>query len=151
MDCPARGHTGRGNIKIQDRKRRRYCCTEGGKPFSERTGTPFLHAHTPTETITTVLTLIACGCPIPALEAAFGFQRRTVRAWLDKAGRHSKALHAALVLRPQVLHPVQVDEIFVHTQRGWHYLFLALCVSTRLWLGGLVSPRRDKKTGRGLA
>ena len=150
-DCPARGHTGRGNIKIHDRKTRRYRCTECGKTYSERRGTPFLYAHTPTETITTVLTLIAFGCPIPAIEAAFGFQRRTVRAWLDKAGSHSRAVHEALVLRPQVLHQVQCDEIFVRTQHGWQYLFMALCVSTRLWLGAVVSPRRDKKTTRRLA
>ena len=145
LDCPARGHIGRGNIKIHDRKTRRYRCLICKRTFSERTGTPFLYAHTPTETITQVLTLIAFGCPIPAIEAAFGFQRRTVRAWLDKAGSHSKAIHEALVLKAQVLHQVQCDEIFVRTQHGWQYLFMALCVSTRLWLGAVVSPRRDKQ------
>ena len=151
LDCPARGHTGRGNIKIHCHKRRRYRCVICKRTFSERRGSPFLYAHTPPETITQVLTLIAFGCPIPAIEAAFGFQRRTVRAWLDKAGTHSRAVHEAFVLRPQVLHQVQVDEIFVRTQGGWQYLFMALCVSTRLWLGGLISPRRDKKATRRLA
>ena len=151
LDCPARGHTGRGNIKIHDRKRRRYRCLICKRTFSERAGTPFLYAHTPTETITKVLTLIAFGCPIPAIEAAFGFQRRTVRHWLDKAGAHSKTIHEALVLRPQVLQQVQVDEIFVRTQHGWQYLFMALCVSTRLWLGAVVSARRDKKATQRLA
>ncbi len=151
LDCPARGHTGRGNIKIHCHKRRRYRCSECGRTFSERNGTPFLYAHTPSETITQVLTLIAFGCPIPAIEAAFGVQRRTVRAWLEKAGAHSQALHEALVLRPQVLQQVQCDELFVRTQSGWHYLFMALCVSTRLWLGGLISPRRDKQATLRLA
>ena len=52
MDCVARGHTQRGNIKIHCHKRQRYRCTECSKTFSERRGTVFQHAHTPSETIT---------------------------------------------------------------------------------------------------
>lgn len=160
-DCPARGHTARDNIKIHCRKRRRYRCTVCGKTFSERTGTPFLHAKAPTETIILVMTLIAHGCPLAAIEAGFGFQRRTVRDWLVKAGRHCHDVHEHLVLQPQVLQHVQCDEVYVRQQhppaaetrgkrdrrreRGrWLYLFSAVCVSTRLWLGGVVSPRRDE-------
>lgn len=151
MDCVARGHTGRGNIKIHCRKRRRYRCTECGKTFSERQGTVFYHAHTPEETITLVLTLITYGCPVGAIEAAFGFQRRTVRQWLDKAGQHCRSVHQHLVLRPQCLQHVQVDELFVTTQRGLVYLFSALCVSTRLWLGGFITDKRDRAAARRLA
>lgn len=143
-DCVARGHTGRGNIRIHCHKRRRYRCTCCGKTFSERQGTPFHYSRTPVDTMTLVLTLVAYGCPIAAIEAAFGFDRRTVRAWIDKAGRHAQALHEHLVLRPQVLHHVEVDELFVRTQRRVVYLFSALCVSTRLWLGGFVSRKRDQ-------
>ncbi len=138
MDCPARGHTGRGNIRIHCRRRKRYRCTQCGKTFSERRGTPFLHAHTQPETITLVLTptaltpialtlialtLIAHGCPVVAIEAAFvaersfGSQRRTVRGWIEKAGGHCRTVHEQLVLQPQVLHYVQADEIFSTTCR----------------------------------
>lgn len=108
LHCPnadgvARGHTGRGNLKIHSHKRRRYRCTECGKTFSERQGTPFYYSHTPQEATTCVLTLIAYGCPVAAIEAAFDFDRRTVRAWTHKAGRHCQRLHEHLVLRPQVL------------------------------------------------
>lgn len=150
-DCPARGHTGRGNIKIHCHQRRRYRCTECGKTFSERAGTPFFYAHTPEETMTLVLTLIAYGCPIGAIEAAFGLQRRTVRHWLKKAGDHCQAVHEHVVLQPQSLQHVQVDEVFVTTQGGLVYFFTALCVSTRLWLGGLMSRRRDQAAARRLA
>jgi len=160
LDCPARGHTGRGNLKIHCRKRRRYRCTECGKTFSARRGTPFYHAKTSPAIITQVLTLIAYGCPIGAIEAAFDLQRRTVRGWILKAGLHCQALHEQLVLQPQVLQHVQCDELFVRSQRGsarrgsrhqWLYLFSALCVSTRLWLGGLVSSSRDERAARSLA
>ncbi len=151
MDCVARGHTQRGNIKIHCRRRRRYRCTECGKTFSERRDTLFYHTHTPEETITLVLTLIAYGCPIGAIEAAFGFQRRTVRAWLSKASAHCQRLHEQLVLEPQCLQHVQVDELFVRRQPGMVYLFSALCVSTRLWLGGFITEKRDMAAARRLA
>lgn len=115
---------------------------------------------TPTDTIALVLTLVAHGCPIAAIEAAFHLQRRTVREWVGKAGLHAKDLHEALVLQPQNLQRVEVDEIFVRSQSGavrrgsryrWHYLFSAICVPTRLWLGGCVSTTRDKASARVMA
>jgi len=163
-DCVARGHTSRGNIKIHCRRRKRYRCTECRKTFSERTGTPFFHAKTDPSLIVTIITLIAYGCPLAAITAAFGVQRRTVRCWLLKAGAHSREIHEALVLRPQVLGHVQADEIFVRAQsegspsegrfrrgRRWLYLFSAICVTTRLWLGGLISTERSEKAARPLA
>lgn len=161
MDCPARGHTARGNIKIHCRKRNRYRCTVCQKTFTERTGTPFSHAKTDPSLIVTILTLIAYGCPLAAIKAAFGFDRRTVRDWILKAGSHSQAVHEAIVLHPQVLQYVQADEIFVRSQtegepRGksghrWLYLFSAVCTSTRLWLGGLLSTERSEEAARPLA
>ncbi len=152
-DCPARGHTGRGNIKIHCRRRGRHRCTECNKTFSARRGTPFYHAKTAPEIITQVLTLIAYGCPVVAIEAAFSLQRRTVRAWIKKAGDHCRTVHEHLVLQPQVLQHVQVDEIFVRKQgrRRFVFLFSALCVSTRLWLGGLLSQQRNKQATRNMA
>lgn len=160
MDCPARGHTGRGNIKIHDHKRKRLRCTVCKKTFSHRTGTPFLHVKTEPDTIALVLTLIAHGCPVAAIEAAFAVQRRTVRQWVEKAGQHAKTVHEAIVLHPQVLQRVEVDELFVRSQSGaerkgsryrWHYIFSSICVPTRLWLGGLVTARRDAASARHLA
>jgi hypothetical protein len=39
---------------------------------------------------------------------------------------------------------VQADEIKTKTQRGSFWMALAMMVSTRLWLGGAVSERRDE-------
>jgi transposase-like protein len=72
MDCPARGQIDEGNIRIHSRKRARYRCCVCGKTFSQRAGTLFFRRRTDEETISRVLTLIGNGCPIPAIEAAFG-------------------------------------------------------------------------------
>jgi transposase-like protein len=144
MDCPARGQVGEGNIGIHSRKRQRYWCKVCKKPFSARAGTPFYRRRTDEETITRVVTLIDHGCPLPAVEAAFGFQAQTVREWMQASGQHMEAVHHQLVVQPRDLVQVQADEIRVKTQQGVVWMALALMVATRLWLGGVVSPRRDR-------
>lgn len=159
-DCPARGHTERGNIKIHCHKRQRLRCTVCRKTFSHRTGTPFWGLKTDTSIIVLIVTLIAYGCPIAAIEAAFGFERRTIRKWIRKTGTHVKNVHQEIVLQPQVLQHVQVDELFARTQQGatrkssrhrWCYLFSAISTTTRLWLGAVVSDKRDRAAARTMA
>lgn len=144
MDCPARGQVGEGNITIHSRKRERYWCKVCEKAFSARAGTPFYRRRTDEETITRVVTLVDHGCPIPAIEAAFGFQAQTVREWMQASGQHAEAVHQHLVVGERDLVQVQADEIRVKTQSGVVWMAMALMVSTRLWLGGVVSPRRDR-------
>lgn len=144
MACPARGQTGEGNIRIHSRNRARYRCTVCGKTFSDRAGTIFFRRRTDEQTITRVVTLVSHGCPIPAVEAAFGFQAQTVREWADAAGVHSEAVHQAEVVQERDLVQVQADEIHVKTQAGVLWMAMAMMVSTRLWLGGAVSPSRDR-------
>jgi hypothetical protein len=105
-----------------------------------------------TELFEIVATLLAHGCPIPAIVAAFKLDVRTVRSWLLKAGLHCEQVHEHVVQSQQIdLEQVQADEIKVRTQGGTIWMALAMMVSTRLWLGGVVSPRRDKKLIRQLA
>jgi transposase-like protein len=144
MECPARGQRGEGNIWVHSRQPVRYKCTVCGKTFRERAGTIFFGRRTEEETITQVVTLVGHGCPIAAVEAAFGLQARTVRAWVAVAGAHCEALHQAEVLRPRALHQVQADEIRLKTQGAVLWVAMALMVSTRLWLGGVVSAKRDR-------
>ena len=76
--------------------------------------------------------------------AAFGLDARTVRAWYARSGQQGERVHEALVGRSHLdLGQVQADEIRVKTQHGIIWMAFALMVSTRLWLGGAVSPRRD--------
>ncbi len=51
--------------------------------------------------IVQALTLVSYGCPIGAIEAAFGLQARTVRGWVAAAGRQSAAVRHHLVQQPQ--------------------------------------------------
>jgi hypothetical protein len=53
-------------------------------------------------------------------------------------------VHHDLVVQPRELHQVQADEIRLKTQSGVLWKALALMVSSRLWLGGVVSPSRDR-------
>jgi transposase-like protein len=142
-DCPARGRMDAGNIWIHARNPPRYRCTVCGTTFSERAGTLYYRRSTDEATITRVVTLIAHGCPIPAIEVAFGVQRQTVRDWVDVAGGQCAAVHQQVVCHPRDLGQVQADEIRVKQQGQVVWVALAMQVVTRLWLGGAVSVRRD--------
>jgi transposase-like protein len=144
MACPARGQVNKGNVIGHGRKRPRFRCTVCGTTFSPRSSTPFHRRSTAVELIVQVVTLVSFGCPIPAIEAAFGLQARTVREWVRAAGRHSDALQQHLVQQPQDLGQVQADELRVRVAGGVVWMALAMVVSSRLWLGGVVSTKRDR-------
>src|SRR5439155_10830824 len=141
--CPARGQTGQGNIGIHSCKDKRFLCTACHKTFSATKGTAFYRLRTPAETVALVLTLLAHGCPVQAIVAAFGFDERTVAAWGARAGRQGQAVQEHLVEQPRDLGQVQADEIRVKKQGGSVWMALAMMVKTRLWLGGEVSEQRD--------
>ena len=98
----------------------------------------------PGDLVALILTLLAHGCPVQAIVAAFGFDERTVAAWRTRAGRHGQAVQEHLVEQPHDLGQVQADEIRVKTQGGIVWMALAMMVSTRLWLAGEVSAQRDE-------
>jgi transposase-like protein/IS1 family transposase len=145
MSCPARGQSGEGNIVIHSRQEARYKCKECGQTFAASTGTPFYRLRHSVELVTTVVTLLAHGCPIQAIVAAFGLDERTVSAWQKRAGQHCQEVHEHLVEQPRDLEHVQADEIWVKVQGHVVWLAMALMVRTRLWLGGVVSPQRDER------
>ena len=146
VECKARGQVGQGNIVIHSRKRPRYRCKTCGKTFSGKQGTMFAGLRKPTEVIVTVVTLLAYGCPVQAIVQAFGLDERTVASWRDRAGKQCEQVHQVLVEQGQLdLVHVQADEIRVKGRKMIVWMGLALMVSTRLWLGGVVSPTRDSK------
>ncbi len=143
--CAARGQVGQGNIEIHSQKERRYQCQTCGRTFAATTGTPFYRLQTAADTVTLVVTLLAHGCPLQAIVAAFGFDERTVAAWQAKAGAHCQQVHAHLVPQGALdLGHVQADELWVKVVGSTVWMALALAVPTRLWLGGVVSPHRDR-------
>jgi len=143
MDCPARGQAGKGNLGVHSRQDQRWRCRVCGKTFAATQGTAFYRLRTPVELMVVVVTLIAHGCPLQAIVAAFGFDERTVAAWLERAGRQSRAVHKHLVEQPRDLGQVQADELRVKAQGHILWMAMAVMVSTRLWLGGEISPHRD--------
>jgi transposase-like protein len=142
--CPARGKTGEKNVIIHSRKPERYKCTVCNKTFSAKVGTPFYWLHHSADLVTIVMTLIAFGCPVQAIVAAYGLDERTVMTWQQRSGEHCQRVHAHLVQRPRDLIHVQLDEIRVRAQGMVLWLAMAVMVSTRLWLGASVSQHRDE-------
>ena len=143
--CAKRGQIGQGNIKLHSRLEARFRCTACLKTFSVTTGTPFFGLKKEYELYAKVITLLTWGCPIQAIVQTFGLDERSVAAWRDKAGKHCQTIHQAKVVQGQLdLHQVQADEIRVKGRAWVGWLAMGSMVSTRLWLGGVVSPKRDK-------
>lgn len=174
--CRHRGLRGQGNIRVHSYQEGRYRCTTCGDTFGPTRGTAFFRLRTPATVVTTVLTLLSHGCPPQAIVAAFGLDERTVASWQQRAGAQCQRVHTHLVQAGQVdLQHVQADEIYVKvctppqlegaetgaehtpaapesaegTGRVWQAM--AMAVPSRLWLGGVLSARRDKQLIRTLA
>ena len=142
--CPARGRTGEMNIVIHSRKPEHYKCTLCGKTFSAKVGTPFYRLHHSADLVTIMMTLIAFGCPVQAIAAAYGLDERTVMSWQQRSGDHCRRVHTHLIRRPRDLIHVQLDEIRVKAQGTVLWSAMAVMVSTRLWLGASVSQHRNE-------
>jgi transposase-like protein len=151
LECVARGQRGRGNITIHSRQEKRYKCTLCGKTFSATRGSIFYRLRSDPATVLLVVTLLANGCPVQAIVVAFGLDEDTVQDWWRRAGEHCQGVHQQVVgQRALDLEQVQADEIKVKTQAGTVWLAMATMVSTRLWLGAVVSQQRDLNLIRAL-
>jgi transposase-like protein/IS1 family transposase len=150
--CHTSGRVGGGNIVVHSQKQQRYKCKCCGKTFSESYGTSLYRVKKASELFVLVVILLSHGCPVPAIVVAFGLDERTVKSWLHKAGSHAQRVHEAMMSQQQLdLQQVQADEIRVKMQRKVLWMGMALMVSTRLWLGGVVSERRDMSLAQRLA
>lgn len=146
IDCPARGRRGEGNITVHSQKEKRCHCHVCNTTFAVSKGTLFYRLRTDPQIVMWVIVLLAYGCPVQAIVKAFGFDERTVKNWWQRAGVHCAHVHEAVIAsQPLDLQQVQADEIKVKVQGGSVWMALAMMVSTRLWLGGVISPRRDKR------
>ena len=144
IECPARGQVGKKNIGVHDQKKKRYICHVCERTFSASNGTLFYRIRTEPKTVLLVIALLVYGCPVQAIVQAFGIDERTVRNWWRRAGLHCQTFHERMLDQHQLeLGQVQADEIKAKTQKGAIWMAMAMMVSTRLWLGGAVSPYRD--------
>ncbi|GAC1314988.1 MAG: hypothetical protein NVSMB27_50250 [Ktedonobacteraceae bacterium] len=134
-----------GNIAIHDRQRQRYRCKMCKHTFSARRGTMLEGLRTPTEVIVIVVTLLAYGCPIQAIVHAYGLDERTVADWQKRAGKHCQQVHHALVEQGKVATShVQADEIRAKGRKLIAWMGMAIDATSRLWMAGVVSARRDR-------
>ena len=98
------------------------------------------------ELMVIVVTLLAYGCPTQAIVHAFEIDERTVARWQERAGVHCQRVHYDQVVQGKLdLHHVQADEIRGKGCQMIPWIAMAMMVSTRLWLGGVVSLRRDRR------
>jgi transposase-like protein len=143
--CWVYGRSGAGAITIHSQKEQRYRCKRCGKTFSATAETPFYRLHHPHALVVIVVTLLAFGCPVQAIVAAFGLDERTVAAWQRRAGRQGERVHNHLVQAGAVtLGQVQADELRVRVVGGIVWQAMSIGVASRLWLGGAVSATRDR-------
>ena len=143
--CVDKGKAGNGNIVWFQRKRQRCKCQTCGRTFSYKRETMFYGLRTDVGVVEKVVTLLAYGCPVQAIVAAFKVDERTVRVWQHRASVHSQAVHEAHI-EPLNLEQVQADEMRIKLQgKQVVWVAMALMVSTRLWLGAVMSTRRDSQ------
>jgi transposase-like protein/IS1 family transposase len=143
--CSARGQKAQGNIIIHDRKRQRYRCKACKHTFSARRGTMLEGLRKPMDLIVIVVTLLTYGCPVQAIVHAFELDERTVADWRDRAGAPCQKVHKELVEQGRLdLMHVQADEIRVKGCKMIAWMGLAMMVSTRLWVAGVVQVSRDR-------
>lgn len=143
--CPNSVCAASGRIGVHSHKQRRYICHACKRTFAATTDTPLYRLKQPVEVLLLVVTLLAYGCPIPALVAAFGLDERTIAAWQRKAGQHAKRVQEQLVCQATVeLGQVQADELYTKTQAGPVWIATAMTVFSRLWLWGAISWQRDQ-------
>ena len=149
--CRAYGRLGEDHVVIHSQKERRYQCKRCRRTFTETRDTPFYRMHKPKWLVVAVVTLLAHGCPLQAIVAAFGIDERTVARWQRESGSQCKRVHEHMVEAGRVrLLQVQADEIRVKAVGGIYWLASALEVRSRLWLGGVVGHSRDRHLIRSL-
>lgn len=143
--CPNSACDASARIGVHSHKQRRYICHACKRTFADTTGTPLYRLKQPLDLVLLVVTLLAYGCPTPALVAAFGLDERTIAAWQRKAGQHAKRVQQQLVCTGSLeLGQVQADELYTKTQAGPVWIATAMTVFSRLWLWGAISWQRDE-------
>jgi IS1 family transposase len=91
-----------------------------------------------------VVTLLAYGCPIQAIVHAYGLDERTVASWQKRAGKQCQRVHAAIVEQGKLaLSHIQADELRAKGRQMIVWMAFAVDATTRLFLAGVVSERRD--------
>ena len=95
--CSARGVVGQGNVIVHSRQEQRFRCRTCGQTFTVTKGTALYRLRTDADVVCLVVTLLAHGCPVQAIVAAFEVDERTVRSWQQRSGQQCQNVHQHLV------------------------------------------------------
>ncbi len=77
---------------------------------------------------------------------AYGLDERTVADWQKRAGKQCQQVHRAIVEQGKVARfQVQADEMRVKGRKRMAWMGLAIDATSRVWMAGVVSPRRDRE------
>lgn len=108
MDCPARGQKGKDNIHVHSQKNKRCQCKVCGQTIAVTTEMIFYRLRHASELVIQVITLLAYGCPVPALskpldwmngqfvigtDAPVYTQQRSQREEVDGSFLHAIKIH----------------------------------------------------------
>lgn len=97
------------------------------------------------EIVIRVVTLLSYGCPIQAIVHAYGLDERTIADWQSRSGKHCEKVHHSIVEQGNVKSQhIQADEIRAKGRKIIIWIALAMDVTTRLWMAGVVSTSRDR-------
>jgi transposase-like protein len=143
--CPNSACDATARIGVPSHKERRYSCHGCTSTFADTTGTVLYGLKQPLWLVLVVLTLLADGCPVPAMVAAFDLNERTIASWQRKAGQHAKTVQQQVVCQGQIdVGPVQADEVYTKTYAGPLWIATAMTVFSRRWLWGAIGWERDE-------
>ena len=146
--CPHFRQPGQGNIvrhsfyKTSQGRRRRYRCKACGRTFSSTWGTAYYRLQRSRAFFDSVATMSVNGVGKSAIARIRGLSRSTVCRWLEVAFRYARHFNSK-ALEGYELTELQADEIrtFVGSKQKVMWLFTALEVSSRLWVGLVVGSR----------
>jgi len=143
--CPDYGKVGAGNAGIHSRKEKRFVCRTCGKTFAATYGTPLYRRRPDHQLMAWMVSPLAHGCPLEAIEATLEVDPRPVQKLWVTSGRPCQRIHEAKIPAGRLnLGQVQMDERRHKIQGAVLWIAKALAVTTRLRLGATVSLQRDK-------
>lgn len=118
-DCPDRGKTNHGNIKVHSYKERRYYCITCGQTFSAARDTIFYRLHTNRQDFIEAVGMLAERCSLRGIARVKRVKPDTVLHWLEIAGAQAATVNAQQIQNLR-LTQVQIDELwtFVKKNRG---------------------------------
>ena len=150
-NCPHFRKHRQGNIirhsfyKTRQGRRRRYRCKDCSRTFSSTYGTAYYRLQSSRTCFDDVATMSVNGIGKSAISRIKNMSWNTVDRWLHLAFLFAQQFNAHVLQGYQIIE-LQADEIrtFVGDKKKVRWVFKALEVSSRLWVGLAVGSRTYK-------